>query len=623
MFRKPFIKPKAGLFGMQLFFVLIIGALLVILSSPTALARSVANGVNLRANNTVPTTGELADSRVYLPLVMKNFPFTPTAPVLDAIGNEDGDGNYTVSWSSPEGADTYTLQEDDNADFSSPTTAYAGSSTLTAISGRDVGTYYYRARASNAYANSGWSNVQSLEVTVPPPDCPQAGPWRGDTGQEWREISFEVENSPQCQIAAESLWIEFKDSCGSVRTTVFMTSAPIANNHFSIDGAGTTVIGDFSSPNTASGTFSYSSGSCTASGTWTAALNLGASDTVNTLAVQADGKILVGGSFTWLGGQRRDRIGRLNPDGTLDDSFNPGADGTVSALAVQADGKIVVGGSFEKMGGQIHYYIARLNPDGTLDIGFNPGNYIFGGKVHTLAVQVDGKIVVGGYFDKMGGQTRENIARLNPDGSLDTAFNPGAGSRVYTLALQADGKILVGVSGYLNFSMSSPIYRLNPDGSKDNTFSIDATGAMFNTRVNTLLVQADGKILVGGEFSKLDGVARSNIGRVNPDGTLDNTFNPGANMQVYTLALQSNGKILVGGIFTTLGGEPRSRIGRLNPDGSLDTGFNPGAGSYVNTLAVQADGKIVVGGRFTELGGQTHYHIARLNPDGTPDAVFP
>ncbi len=620
MFRKPFIKPKSGLFGIQLFFVLIIGALLVILSSPTALARSVANGFNLRANNTVPTTGELADSRVYLPLMMKNFPFTPPAPVLGAIGNGDGDGNYTVSWSSTEGADTYTLQEAASAGFSNPTTVYSGSGTSTAISGRDVGTYYYRARASNAYASSGWSNVESLEVTVPPPDCPQAGPWRGDTSQEWREISFEVENSPQCQIAAESLRIEFKDSCGSVRTTVFMASAPITNNHFSFDGAGTTVIGDFSSPNTASGTFSYSSGSCTASGTWTAALNLGASDTVNTLAVQADGKILVGGKFTWLGGQRRDRIGRQNPNGTLDDSFNPGASDTVNTLAVQADGKILVGGRFTKLGGQTRARIGRLNPDGSLDTTFNPGA---SDAVHALAVQADGKILVGGRFAWLGGQTRDRIGRLNPDGSLDTTFNPGLGKTVNTLALQEDGKILVGVSASFYDGMRSPIYRLNPDGSMDNTFSIDATGSNSNTHVYTLLVQEDGKILVGGEFSKLDGVARSNIGRVNPDGTLDDSFNPGATLWVNTLALQEDGKILAGGAFGTLGGEPHVRIGRLNPDGSPDTTFNPTADHYVYTLAVQADGKIVVGGEFTKLGGQTHYHIARLNPDGTLDAAFP
>ncbi|GAG16249.1 unnamed protein product, partial [marine sediment metagenome] len=261
----------------------------------------------------------------YLPLVMNNFPFTPAAPVLDAIGNEDGDGNYTVSWSSSEGADTYTLQEDVSADFSNPTTAYAGANTSTAISGRDLGTYYYRVQASNAYANSDWSNVESTEVTAEPAACPQSGPWLGPTSQEdGSEISFVVEDSPQCQIALDTLSIEFRDSCGTERSMSLNGSPLITSNHFSFNGDTTTVIGDFSSPYTASGTFSYSDGGCTASGTWTADVNLGAAGGwVYALAVQADGKILVGGSFTWLRGERRARIGRLNPDGTIDDSFNP------------------------------------------------------------------------------------------------------------------------------------------------------------------------------------------------------------------------------------------------------------------------------------------------------------
>ena len=120
--------------------ILVVGAFLVVLSSHMAFAQPMSDGFEMRANNAIPITGELADSMIYLPLVMKNFPFTPDVPVLDAINNQDGDGNYSVNWSSSEGADTYTLQEDDNVDFSSPTTAYAGISTSTAISGRDVGT---------------------------------------------------------------------------------------------------------------------------------------------------------------------------------------------------------------------------------------------------------------------------------------------------------------------------------------------------------------------------------------------------------------------------------------------------------------------------------------------------
>src|ERR1019366_4324797 len=139
--------------------------------------------------------------------------------------------------------------------------------------------------------------------------------------------------------------------------------------------------------------------------------------------------------------------------------------------------------------------------------------------------------------------------------------------------------------------------------------------------VLSLTLEADGKILVGGDFTTLGGLARNCLGRLNPDSTLDTAFNPGANDVVSSLAVQADGKILAGGQFTTLGGQTRNYLGRLNPDGTLDTAFNPGAGGgtypYVSSLAGQADGKILVGGLFTTLGGQTRNCLGRLNPDGT------
>ena len=212
---------------------------------------------------------------VYLPYILK-APIDPTTPVLNAIDNPDGDGNYTVSWSSSVGADTYTLQEDDNGGFSSPTTVYSGVGTLKAISGRDVGMYYYRVRASNSHADSDWSNIESVEVTVRPPDCPQTGSWSGTTNQG-RNISFDVENSPQCQIAANSLSIRIIDSCYNDTTTYFASSFPITNNHFDTGGGSIQVDGDFTSLTTASGTYSLDMFNpfpppynCYATGTWTA-----------------------------------------------------------------------------------------------------------------------------------------------------------------------------------------------------------------------------------------------------------------------------------------------------------------------------------------------------------------
>ncbi len=238
--------------------------------------------------------------------------------------------------------------------------------------------------------------------------------------------------------------------------------------------------------------------------------NPNANNHVNALVVQADGRIVVGGEFTTMGGQPRSRIARLNPDGTLDTAFNPAANGVVRSLALQADGKILVGGEFSTMGGQPRSRIARLNADGSLDTTFNPeANY----SVNALAVQADGRILVGGDFTTLNGVTRNFIGRLNANGTLDTTFNPGADGRVYTLALQADGKIVV-----------------------------------------------------GGDFTTLGGQPRDRIGRLNANGTIDDDFNPGAGSWVGALAVQPDGKIVVGGGFLTLGGQTRHYIGRLTND---------------------------------------------------------
>jgi len=345
-----------------------------------------------------------------------------------------------------------------------------------------------------------------------------------------------------------------------------------------------------------------------------AGFNPNANGRVNELAIQADGKILVGGQFTSIGGQPRNDIARLNADGTLDTAFNPNASGGsfsfVLALAIQADGKIVVGGDFTSIGGQPRNRIARLNADGTADTAFNPNS---NGIVNELAIQADGSILVGGNFTSIGGQPRIGIARLNADGTADTAFNPNASggsfSGVFALAIQADGKILVGgIFTSIGGQPRNNIARLNADGTLDTAFNPNANG-----RVNELAIQADGKIVVGGLFTSIGGQTRNSIARLNADGTLDTAFNPNANEEVLALAIQADGKILVGGRFTSIGGQPRNNIARLNADGTADTAFNPNANNFVTALAIQSNGSILVGGDFTSIDGQPRNRIARFS----------
>jgi uncharacterized delta-60 repeat protein len=327
------------------------------------------------------------------------------------------------------------------------------------------------------------------------------------------------------------------------------------------------------------------------------AFNPDADGAVFAMAVQTDGKIVVGGAFTTLAGQPRNHIARLNADGTLDPGFNPNADGDVVSLNVQEDGKILVGGSFTHLGGIAQSHIARLNANGTLDLNFNPSA---DDNVSALALQADGRIVVAGNFSMLNGQARRYIGRLNNNGTLDTTFAPEPDSYVNGLAVQGDGKILVG-GGFTNLAGSTCLYlgRLNGDGTLDSNFVGGANGP-----VELLAVQADGRITVAGSFTSLSGVWNAGIGRLSADGILQ-TGNPGVNFPVESLAVQANGNILLGG------GNPY-QLGRLNGMFSLDSSFALPTDAEVSCLAVQPDGAILVGGSFQTIAGKSRSRIARV-----------
>ena len=347
---------------------------------------------------------------------------------------------------------------------------------------------------------------------------------------------------------------------------------------------------------------------------------------VKTMAVQADGKIIIAGNFTQYNTTECNYIARLNADGTLDASFNPGtgANNGIGTIALQPDGKIIIAGFFTSYNGTGRNRIARLNADGSLDASFNPGTGA-NDWISTTTLQPDGKIIIGGGFISYNGTGRNRIARLNNDGSLDASFNPGTGADdwLWTTALQPNGKIIIG--GYFttyNGTWRSRIARLNPDGTLDTSFN---PGDGANQRVATTSLQPNGKVIIGGEFTAYNGTARGHIARLNTDGSLDASFDTGtgATIAVATSTLQPDGKVIIGGHFTLYNGTARNRIARVNADGSLDASFNPGLGANntVSTMTIQPDGKIIIGGYFNPYPPTGRY-IARLNADGSPDATF-
>jgi uncharacterized delta-60 repeat protein len=346
--------------------------------------------------------------------------------------------------------------------------------------------------------------------------------------------------------------------------------------------------------------------------------NPGANNFVLALAEQGDRGILVAGQFTNLAGQSQSRIGRLFPDGTLDTSFFTSADDSVWSLAVEPDARPLAGGDFVNFSGQPTRRLGRLNlPGGGADGAFNPWP---NGTVRSVAVQPDGMILVGGSFSYISFNTQPYLARLQAGSLLDTNFLPVLNGPVYALALQTDGKILVGGAfTTVNTLPRCGLVRLNPDGSVDTTFN--ASLNTTNTGVAyALLVQKDGRIVLGGGFTTVNGQPCTNLARLSPDGSPDPAFSASSGAidgSVYALSLQSDGKLIMGGAFRNILGQPRIAIARLYPDGSLDPDYSPGEGfSVIYAQALQMDGKLVLGGGFTSMAGQPRANIARLNPLG-------
>jgi uncharacterized delta-60 repeat protein len=310
--------------------------------------------------------------------------------------------------------------------------------------------------------------------------------------------------------------------------------------------------------------------------------------------VQPDGKIVIGGAFTSYNGDdaASDKVMRLNADGTRDSTFNAGgagADDRVYAVAVQPDGKIVIGGDFTSYNGEAAETsdsIMRLNADGTRDPTFNPGGAGADGGVQAVAVQADGKIIIGGNFTSYNGDAAANdrVMRLNADGTRDATFNaagmgaasPVGGSTVSAVALQPDGKIVIG--GFFTSyngdaaATSDKVMRLNADGTRDASFNAGGAGA--DNAVLAVALQPDGKIVISGLFTSYNGDAAATSDRVmrlNADGTRDSTFNPGgagANGTGYAVAVQRDGKIVIGGDFTSYNGDAAAsdRVMRLEGD---------------------------------------------------------
>jgi uncharacterized delta-60 repeat protein/gliding motility-associated-like protein len=321
---------------------------------------------------------------------------------------------------------------------------------------------------------------------------------------------------------------------------------------------------------------------------------------VGAIGIQSTGQIVVSTGSTTIDGTSVSGIVRFNTDGSLDNTFTSnGYYSGSGVLLVQPDDKIItIDGSY------IGLDLIRLNEDGSSDAGFNQNinSYAF----YALALQPDNNILV-----SYQSGSSSALSRLLPDGTLDGSFTAPPDLAANVIKVQADGFVLVG--GWF----SGGITRLDGDGVTDAGFLADA-----DDEVTDIAIQADGKIIVVGLFAYFNNIPHRGIVRLNTDGSIDNSFKAIGISDLVSLgsfptkiALQNNGQIILSGIFNGINGSGRVNLVRLNTDGTIDCTFDPGAGtdSIISSMQLQPDDQILIAGDFTSYDGTTRNGFARVN----------
>lgn len=361
--------------------------------------------------------------------------------------------------------------------------------------------------------------------------------------------------------------------------------------------------------------------------------------------VYGDGSVRDGSYGT---GSGTEKVLRLNANGSIDPTFNiseihPEPYTTARAIAIQPDGKILVAGSFATFAGSTRQDLVRLLTDGTLDPTFNPPqitNYYYGIYPKPV-VQTDGKILIAGDFDSVDGIAVPSVARLNPDGSRDSSFQPSGFSRLSTntptrgLVIQSDGKILLGGRFRLGTGgFRAPLVRLNADGSLDNGYTSSLLNSSYIAR--DLLLQPDGKAVatINQSVFRFDATGQQDNSFAPPYSLDTSYYPPGEPGTPTTVNLQPDGRLIVGGVFTDVnppGGVPDGShfaVVRLNSDGTVDptlvTNHRTGLEDFPSSFARLPDGSVLIAFGIQSLKNDPamNFNLGRLLPSGLLDVNF-
>jgi uncharacterized delta-60 repeat protein len=360
-----------------------------------------------------------------------------------------------------------------------------------------------------------------------------------------------------------------------------------------------------------------------------------AGGSLQAVTVDQKGRILAGGDWIRMGEEQMPTVVRYFPDGQIDSGFSTGTgpNGAVQAIAVDADGKILIGGNFRRINGVNQAGLGRLDENGQLDSTFRPelewvSSFLSG--VKSILISPDGKIIAGGAFHHA---TRAgfNFVRLLPDGTVDPEFtSTGFGGNneiwrmagVYSLAFHREAVVAAGYFTSYNGKPVRSLARIKADGELDETFAGQLPAGFWAVLVVT---QADGKIVVAGEQQD-----QFRLARLDENGFLEVDFAPELSYPARSLLLQPDEKILVGGIFQEAEGFPRSSLVRFLSDGRIDTGFTPGRilqwmySGRILGLELKEDGNVLIAGDFTDYNGVPRPGLAQVrggDPEPRPPVI--
>ncbi len=358
-----------------------------------------------------------------------------------------------------------------------------------------------------------------------------------------------------------------------------------------------------------SNSYSYIAGFL-ANGTLTG-FNPGMDGAVTTLSLDSTGALYAGGLFNVLFGMGANRkcFAKFNPDGSLSD-FKPSLNDQVKAVAVDASGSVYLGGYFLGINPVTRNRFAKFNADGTLA----SANINFNGVVSALTVDGLGNLYVGGSFTTANGSTRNRLAKFDANLTL-TSFVQNMSNQVYALASDSFNNLYAGGAftsvssstrwGFVKFDSSGTLTAFNP---------MTNPGA-----VRSIVIDNQDNVYIGGIFFQVLGQTRQSFAKINANGTLSGlnpVFNQQSSDQIYSLAVDNSGTIYAGGNFTSVNGISRTNLAKINPDGSLND-FNPILNGTVYKLLPGPTGNLFVGGTFSIINGASRSGFAKFNPTGT------